>query len=87
MYENKITFKDISYKNPVVCLYLVTDKQVQAIYRNSLFLVFFIGFILLITYSGNMIHEDIISHMDLVLEEQTQTDIFNIDMQIFNKMF
>lgn len=34
-----------------------------------------------------MIHADITSHMDLVLEEQTQTDIFSIDMQIFNKMF
>lgn len=34
-----------------------------------------------------MIHADITSHMDLVLEEQRQTDIFRIDMQIFNKMF
>lgn len=34
-----------------------------------------------------MIHEDIISHMGIAQEEQTQTDIFSIDMQVFNKTF
>ena len=62
-------------------------QNVQAIYENSLFSEFLLAFIFLITYSGNMIHEDIISHMGIAQDEQTQTDIFSIDMQVFNKTF